>query len=310
MDSILDKALEFLGRLPTTPETREVPVAVVEEKEVLTPTRKYEVITEEDPLLAANKALKEAFPNLIFEEEDLEKVIAWIKTRDGVSLDIETHGHSKRKEDHKKEALSFVKGVIRLVQLSSGGEAFTLDAALLPAEGVAGVLGALRGKALYLHNAIFDLPRIFRHFSVDLLGEDVRDTQVLSRLYRSGQWEYADTKNGGSVAVTKKHNIGDVLFRELGVKIPKETDHRWSEPLTEARLRYASDDVEHLEALYHDLLSKVEEVGMMEAYEVIRSVYPVYMRQQARGVPFDAELYERMRARLKEKLEILDTQLR
>jgi hypothetical protein len=34
------------------------------------------------------------------------------------------------------------------------------------------------------------------------------------------------------------------------------------------------------------------------------------MRQQARGVPFDAELYERMRARLKEKLEILDTQLR
>src|SRR5215208_7056687 len=160
MDSILDKALEFLGRLPTTPETREVPVAVVEEKEVLTPTRKYEVITEEDPLLAANKGLFEAFPNLIFEEEDLEKVIAWIKTRDGVSLDIETHGHSKRKEDHKKEALSFVKGVIRLVQLSSGGEAFTLDAALLPAEGVAEVLGALRGKALYLHNAIFDLPAI------------------------------------------------------------------------------------------------------------------------------------------------------
>jgi hypothetical protein len=187
MDSILDKALEFLGRLPTTPETREVPVAVVEEKEVLTPTRKYEVITEEDPLLAANKALKEAFPNLIFEEEDLEKVIAWIKTRDGVSLDIETHGHSKRKEDHKKEAISFVKGVIRLVQLSSGGEAFTLDAAFLPAEGVAEVLDALRGKALYLHNAIFDLPRILRRFSVDLLGEDVRDTQVLSRLYRSGQ---------------------------------------------------------------------------------------------------------------------------
>jgi len=109
------------------------------------------------------------------------------------------------------------------------------------------------------------------------------------------------------VAVTEKHNIGDALFTELGVKIPKETDHRWSEPLTEARLRYASDDVEHLETLYHDLLSKVEEDGMMEAYEVVRSVYPVYMRQQARGLPFDAELYKQMRARLKEKLEILDT---
>jgi hypothetical protein len=62
MDSILDKALEFLGRPPTTPEIRDVPVAVVEEKVVLTPTRKYEVITEEDPLLTANIALKEAFP--------------------------------------------------------------------------------------------------------------------------------------------------------------------------------------------------------------------------------------------------------
>ena len=221
MDSILDKALEFLGGPPTTPQTREVPVADVEEKEVLTPTRKYEAITEEDPLLAADKALEEAFPNLIFEEEDLERVIAWIKTREGVSLDVEAHGHSKSKEDHKKEALSFVKGLIRLVQLSSGGETFTLDAALLPREGVAEVLGALRGKALYLHNAIFDLPRILRHFGVDLLGEDVRDTQVLSRLYRSGQWEYVATKNGGSVAVTKKHNIGDALFRELGVKIPR-----------------------------------------------------------------------------------------
>jgi hypothetical protein len=120
MESILDKALEFLGRPPTTPEIRDVPVAVVEEKVVPTPTRKYEVITEEDPLLAANIALKEAFPNLIFFPEDLEEVIAWIKPRDGVSLDIETHGHSKRKELHKKEALSFVKGVTRLVQLSSG----------------------------------------------------------------------------------------------------------------------------------------------------------------------------------------------
>jgi hypothetical protein len=187
MDSILDKALEFLGRPPTTPEIRDVPVAVVEEKVVLTTTRKYEVITEENPLLAANIALKEAFPNLIFFSEDLKKVIAWIKPRGGVSLDIETHGHAKRKEPHKKEALSFVKGLIRLVQLSAGGETFTLDAALLPREGVAEVLGALKGKALYLHNAIFDLPRILRHFGVDLLGEDVRDTQVLSRLYRSGQ---------------------------------------------------------------------------------------------------------------------------
>ena len=77
MDSILDKALEFLGRPPTTPETRDVPVAVVEEEEVLTPTRKYEVIEEEEvsPLLRANRELEADLPNLIFRDADAERVV-------------------------------------------------------------------------------------------------------------------------------------------------------------------------------------------------------------------------------------------
>ena len=81
---------------------------------------------------------------------------------------------------------------------------------------MARVLRELHGKALYLHNAIFDLPRILRTFGVDLLEEDVRDTMVLSRILRAGQWEYVAAKNGGTATVEKKHNIRDVLVREIG----------------------------------------------------------------------------------------------
>jgi DNA polymerase I len=266
--------------------------------------------TEGVSLLGANQRLAKAFPNLVFEDHDLGRVAEWLRTQEGVSLDIETHGYSRKKEDHKKEALSFLRGTIRLVQLSAGGETFTLDCALLPADAVAGLLGALEGKHLYLHNAIFDLPRILRTFGVDLLDEDVRDTMVLSRLLRSGQWEYEQAKDGGTFTVTKKHNIKDVLVREIGVSIAKETDHRWEQPLTADRLRYAAEDVEHLERLYHNLLSKVDKEGFGPAYELLQKVYPTYMRQQARGVPFDAALYEQMRARVHERLEQLEIQLR
>ena len=225
-------------------------------------------------------------------------------------LDIETYGASSQREKHKKEALSFVRGTIRLIQLSAGGETYTLDAALLTRDAVARTLRELRGKALYLHNATFDLPRIKRAFEVDLIDEDVRDTMVLSRLLRAGQWEYVAAKNGGTATANPKHNIRDVLIREIGVEIPKETDHHWGQPLTEARLRYASDDVEHLIPLYHNLLEKVKRDGMLAAYRLLQKVYPLYLRQQVRGVPFDADLYEEMRGRLQEKLDVLDAQLR
>jgi DNA polymerase I-like protein with 3'-5' exonuclease and polymerase domains len=329
-ESILNKALEFLGRptvetpvqtAPTTPthEPKIREYGVARKCEVITPkTPKTEEPREkndherstEGALLEADRELKDRFANLIFEDRELGDVAPWIRAQDGVSLDIETRGTARRKEDYKKEALSFVKGTIRLIQLSAGGEIYTLDTALLSREAVAETLGELEGKPLYLHNAIFDLPRILRAFSVDLLDEDVRDTMVLSRLLRTGQWEYVLAKNGGTTTANLKHNIRDVLVREIAVEIPKETDHRWGEPLTAERLRYASDDVEHLVPLYHDLLEKVERDGMLDAYRLIQKVYPLYMRQQVRGVPFDAGLYNGLRRELREKLEVLDAQLR
>jgi len=338
-DSILNKALEFLGQpqeehlsvtkkyeftLPEMPEqeqssgheVNEVTLPPDPETQELTPTHNYAQLispaperpvgeTDEDPLLRANQELQESHPNLIFEDDQVERVVEWIRRREDVSLDIETYGKGRRKEERKKGALSFVRGTIRLVQLSGAGETFTLDCALLSPEVVAGILEALEGKPIYLHNAIFDLPRLLRTFGVDLLGGDVRDTMVLSRLLRAGQWEEILGKDGRVATVPKKHNIKDALSRELGVSIANETDHRWEQPLTAERLLYAQEDVEHLAPLYEALLEKVKGDGLLPAYEVIRKVYPLYMRQQARGVPFDVGRYESMRSSLAEKLEIL-----
>jgi hypothetical protein len=82
--------------------------------------------TEGVSLLGANQRLAKVFPNLIFEDHDLSRVAEWVPAQEGISLDIETYGTGRRKEERSKKALSFVKGTIRLVQLSSGGDTFTL----------------------------------------------------------------------------------------------------------------------------------------------------------------------------------------
>jgi DNA polymerase I-like protein with 3'-5' exonuclease and polymerase domains len=310
-NSILKKALEFL-RQPGPTDRPDGP-----EKEQVIPTHSYalladkaETVSPEERVNPTQSYAQLADPRLIVEDHNVDRVIAWLATRDHVALDIETHGRSKRKEDYKKEALSFVRGTIRLVQLSDGEKTYFLDAASLSTESVGRVLGELHGKSLYLHNAIFDLPRILRAFDVDLLDEDVRDTLILSRLLRSGQWADVATSNGGTATVNLRHDIKSVLHRELGIQIAKETDHRWDRPLTEDRLRYAAEDVEHLIDLYHDLYAKVKADGMLEAYRLLQKVYPVYMRQQARGVPFDVGRYHDMRGKLKEKLVILEDRLK
>src|SRR5215217_185093 len=223
-DSLLKKALEFLERANTSSPPPTTPTEEPE-KEQLRGTSYYDLLEE--------------FPNLIVEDHQVDRVIQWLRSRGHIAVDIETHGHARRKEVFKKEALSFVKGIIRLIQFSDGETTFILDAQALSTGAVVRALSELVGKSLYLHNAIFDLPRILRTFGVDLLGEDIRDTQILSRLLRSGQWRAVPTVDGGTVAVTLRHNIKSALSRELGVRISKETDHRWDEPLTAERLDYA-----------------------------------------------------------------------
>jgi DNA polymerase I-like protein with 3'-5' exonuclease and polymerase domains len=264
-----------------------------------------------ETLLEADQRLSQNYPNLIFDDTQVGRVLGWLRSLKGLAVDIETHGgDAKRKEQRRKRALSFVRSKVRLVQLFSQGDTYILDAELLSRTSVASVLEALRGKELYLHNATFDVPRLLRHFGVDLIDEDIRDTMVLSRLCRSGQWEYVAGKTGGYATVNLRHQLRDVLIRELGVEIPKESEHKWHAPLTEEDLRYAEDDIAYLGSLYHKLAHKVGDDGLRGAQELISKIQPLYMRQQARGVPFDKDLYLELRQKVMEKLELLDTQLR
>jgi DNA polymerase-1 len=246
----------------------------------------------------ANRHLREEH-NLVSRRQDVDGVREWLKKTSEVALDTETYGVAASAGARRKTALSFVKGRVRLIQLSADGTTYLIDARLLHKEDVASILTKLQGKTLYCHNAIFDLPRIKRHFGVDLMSEDVRDTLVLSRLARAGEWE----ENEDSDPVAMRHGLGEILKREGVANIDKEVDHKWEEALTDERLRYATDDVRYLQDLHKVLMELVEKRNLAEGLELFRDVYPVYLKMQYEGQPVDEDRLKEYTEKVSNKVE-------
>ena len=249
---------------------------------------------------AANKELSQSY-NLIYLDDDVERVLEWLSDVGDVACDIETYGEARTKPVRRKLALSFVKGKIRLLQLSDGEEVFLLDSMLLSREAVGRVLEGMRGKRLYFHNSVFDVPRLRRHFGVDLSREDIRDTQVLSRLAHPGEWR--DNPRRTNRMEPMEHTLKGALHNEGVAEIADETDHLWQEPLAADRLDYASDDVLHLIALERALMRRVEERGLQAGLDLFMRVLPVYFDQQYRGVPLRRERLESLMERYKSKID-------
>jgi hypothetical protein len=259
-------------------------------------TKQPKSAEEEEELRAS---LTEKF-NYIYTEEGVRRCLEWVKSAPEMALDIETYGKLKR------DAILYTKCTVRLISLHYGGESWFIDCDHVPNELVVPILEELQDKPKYLHNVLFDIPRLYRRFGV-LLDQNVHDTMLASRVARVGEWE----KNKGKV-IQKSHGLEDCLQRELGTEIPKDRNLKWGGPLQEEHLQYAIDDVAHLKELYEALLEVLREHGLEERYEAISSRLPDFMGAAVRGVPLDTgtlqpalDALEREKADLESRLNEL-----
>lgn len=155
------------------------------------------------------KALAEHF-NYVHTNEGAADCFAWARKVRDVALDTETVG------------LSQLHHRIRLVQLHSDGETWFIDADHVSREWVAEILREFEDKPKYVHNALFDVPRICRQFGVALIM-NVKDTLVASRVAYPGDREISTSRASGEKQVVKfKHGLDDCLERELGVVLEKD----------------------------------------------------------------------------------------
>src|SRR5215217_7815615 len=213
--------------------------------------------------------------NYIYTEVDAKRCLEWEKSAPEMALDIETYGKLKR------DGLLYTKGRVRLIQLHSGGETWIIDCDFVDDGLVNAILEELLDKPKYLHNALFDIPRLYRRFRVLLDGE-IHDTMLASRVARAGEWE----RNKGKV-LQKSHGLDNCLQRELSMEIPKDRKLKWAGPLQEEHLKYATDDVAHLKELYEALKEVLRQHGVEERYKAISSRLPDFIAAAVRGVPLD-----------------------
>ncbi len=210
-------------------------------------------------------------------DEGAAGCIEWLQSVPSVALDIETYGKTKA------DGTSYLKGTVRLLTFHHGGETHLVDLHAVSDERAAEMLRAIEDKPKYIHNALFDLPRLYRRTGL-LLKDHVYDTMLASRTARAGETERSGAK--------KSHDLGTVLNRELGIPINKEVDHKWGEPLTPERLEYAVNDVLYLEELHGALARLLDKRGVRDRYDAIRATLPTFLEAAARGVPVDRQRLE------------------
>src|SRR5215204_2199267 len=259
-------------------------------------TKKPKSVEEEEEL---RSQLAATF-NYAYTEEGAKRCLEWVKSAPEMALDIETYGKVKR------DAVLYTKCSVRIISLHCGGESWFIDCDHVPDELVVPILEELQDKPKYLHNALFDIPMLYRRFGA-LLDQNVHDTMLASRVARAGEWEEKKFK-----VIQKAHTLNDCLQRELGLEIPKDRKLKWGGPLQEEHLEYAVDDVAHLKELYEALQEVLREHGLEERYEAINSRLPDFIGAAVRGVPLDTgtlqpalDALEREKADLESRLNEL-----
>jgi DNA polymerase-1 len=256
---------------------------------------KKELAPEEE--VAHYAELAKEFPEYVHTAERAREVLEWVTGIPEVSLDIETYGRLKR------DGLLYTRCRVRLLLLHHDGTSFFMDCHHVPDDLTREILFAIVDKPKYFHNALFDIPRLNRRFGI-LLDQNIHDILLASRVARAGEWE---RKKDGVIPIS--HSLGDVLAREIGVEIPKNTRLKWGGLITEEHLRYAGDDISYLKDLHDAIMGVLEENGVKARYDAVSARLPDFIGAAVRGVPLDAERLQRILDSLESEMEGLRARL-
>ena len=217
----------------------------------LTPEGEYELTLE----------LADEFSGYVISDARARECLEWAEQIDEVEIDIETYGRLKR------DGLLYTRCQIRLIILHHAEKMWFIDCKHVSDGMVRRILATLKDTRKIFHNALFDVPRLYRIYGV-LLDQDVEDTMIASRVARAGEWE---RKKGIPLQIS--HSLDDCIKRELAVEIPKNTKLKWDGLLTEEHLTYAGDDVYHLFDLFVALRGCSRSTVSWIAMKLFETVY-------------------------------------
>ena len=199
----------------------------------------------------------------------------------GLAIDTETTG------------LNFLDHDMFAVQIGTGENNYLIDLQKhnngLKFEQI---IPYIENHTLIGHNIVFDLRFFYKH---NFFPKKVVDTFMMSKLLHVGKYYPFNT-----------HNLGDVMFRELGIRLDKTEQRNIAQTQlrTKKAIQYAFNDVDKLLELARVLYKKHVQQGSIETAKLHNEYARVLAYMEVCGLPIDTNRWkQKMTNDLKELKE-------
>lgn len=236
-----------------------------------------------------------------------KKAMTIIRHEDGL-LDMENHIYKKaiRKVfmDTETTGLDPFSSELVLIQVMAGNRIFMIDVSAIPQDqcktlaygGLKRILEDVNILKIF-HNGLFDMKFIRYHIfgGSDIHFNSLFDTMLAEQLLTAGISQRGD------------HSLVALCRKYLGIELDKslQTSFVAGESFSDDQIRYASDDVKHLEPIFKIQSAAIAKAELQEIALLEFAITPAIANIELAGVRIDTEKLEVIKARLlKEELQI------
>ena len=238
-----------------------------------------------------------------------EKVITIIRHEDGLA-DMEDYLYKnairKAFMDTETTGLDPFSSELVLIQLMAGNRIFMIDvSAILQDHSKPFIYSGLK-KILedvsilkIFHNGLFDMKFIKYHIfgNGEIHFRSLFDTMLAEQLLTAGISQRGD------------HSLKAVCRKYLKIELDKalQTSFIAGEAFSDDQIRYAADDVKHLEPIFKIQAEAIAKADLKDIALLEFAITPAIVNIELAGVNFDTAKIELMRARLlKEEAQIIE----
>ena len=184
-----------------------------------------------------------------------------------------------------------------LIQLMAGSKVFLIDTGMIPADHrkaffYDGLERILEDKTILkvFHNGLFDL-KFFKYRLFDNNGvrfKSLFDTMLAEQLLTAG------------ISKRGNHSLKALCRKYLSIELDKglQTSFLPGKPLTKEQIRYAVEDVKHLEAIFRIQSAAIAEAGLTETALLEFGITPAIVNIELAGVRLDTKKLEAMKVLL------------
>lgn len=226
---------------------------------------------------------------------NIDEFKKFVSSSNSFQLDVETSMTPDGPTQHEDRVLYAVQ-----VGNLSGNIQFVFDIPELPESWLNTLTTMLsdENNRFLGHNMIFEYIVLKSNLGIEI--ENIHDTFLISKILMTG----LDTPPG-------YHSLKGLVHKILGIDMSKEEQTSFNGSiLTANQIKYAANDVKVVGPLYNNIYGTLKKRGLLEVYNIERSVLKAYADMQLSPMKFDVNYWKEMIIELEKDVIKIEDELK